>query len=116
MVELANDMPVQLVPLEDIADQVRVRYGSGYRHGVVPRGVYGLSRDVRTLAVPNVLVVHSDMPDPVAEALVRVLFDEQPALAESVPAAALLNRTRAVFTEPVALHPGAVAYYRASKE
>jgi TRAP transporter TAXI family solute receptor len=113
---LADEVSFRLVPLGALVDTVRLRHGSGYRHGVVPEGMYGLPADVETMAVPNVLVVHSQMPDSVAEVLVTTLFGERPMLADEVPAAALLNRTRAVFTEPVELHPGAVEYYRDTKE
>ncbi len=113
--QLAEEEPVRLVPLDEIVEEVRARHGSGYRHGVVPQGMYGSSEEVTTLAVPNFLVVRADMPDPVARMLVTTLFDARSQVARTVPAAAHLDRARAIFTEPVALHPGAMEYYRQTK-
>jgi hypothetical protein len=113
--ELAADLPIRLVPLREVVEAVRSKYGSGYRHGVVPEGTYGLDEDVATMAVPNFLMVRADLADDVAYEIVDTLFDERAAIAQQVPAAALLDRSRAIFTEPVDLHPGALRYYRDTK-
>lgn len=113
---LADDMAVRLVPLGDLVEEVRSRYGSGYRHGIVPEGMYGSSSVVETLAVPNFLMVRADMPDAEAHALVATLFDARSQIAPQVPSAASLDRVRAIFTDPVELHPGALRYYRETKD
>ncbi|AEG45653.1 TAXI family TRAP transporter solute-binding subunit [Isoptericola variabilis] len=113
--QLSEELDVRLVPLGDLVDEVRARHGSGYRHGVVPAGMYGLRRDVPTLAVPNFLVVPADMPDPVAHGLVATLFDARSRIAAEVPTASQLDRVRAIFTEPADLHPGALRFYRETK-
>lgn len=113
--DLAGEVPIRLVPLQALVEQVRAEYGGGYRHGVVPEGTYGLPGDVATMAVPNFLMAHADLPDDVAYALVEALFDGRSDIAMEVPAGALLDRSRAIFTEPVDLHPGALRYYRDTK-
>jgi uncharacterized protein len=113
---LADDVPVRLVPLGDLVEKVRSRYGSGYRHGIVPEGMYGSSRVVETLAVPNFLMVRADMPDAEARTLVSTLFDARAVISAQVPSAANLDRVRAIFTDPVELHPGALLYYRETKD
>lgn len=113
---LADDVPVRLVPLGDLVEEVRSRYGSGYRHGIVPEGMYGSSRVVETLAVPNFLMVRADMPEAEARTLVSTLFDARGQIAAQVPSAANLDRVRAIFTDPVELHPGALGYYRDTKD
>ncbi|MFE6967928.1 TAXI family TRAP transporter solute-binding subunit [Isoptericola sp. NPDC057653] len=113
---LADDVPVRLVPLGDLVEEVRSRYGSGYRHGIVPKGMYGSSAAVETLAVPNFLMVRGDMPDAEARTLVSTLFDARSQIAAQVPSAANLDRVRAIFTDPVELHPGALRYYRETKD
>lgn len=113
---LADDVPVRLVPLGDVVEEVRSMYGSGYRHGIVPEGMYGSVRAVDTLAVPNFLMVRSDMPDAEARTLVSTLFDARAQIAAQVPSAANLDRVRAIFTDPVELHPGALRYYRETKD
>ena len=113
--ELAVELPIRLVTLRDVVEAVRSEYGSGYRHGVVPEGTYGLGEDVATMAVPNFLLVRADLTNDVAYEIVDTLFDERAVIARQVPAAALLDRSRAIFTEPVDLHPGALRYYRDTK-
>lgn len=115
IVALAEDMPVRLVPLVDVVDEMREEFGHGYRHGVVPEGVYGVADDVETLAVPNVLAVAPDLPEGVAHGLVQTLFDARGEISEVVPSAALLDRSRAIYTEPAELQAGALRYYQAVK-
>jgi uncharacterized protein len=110
--EFAEEYPIRLVPLGHLVNQVRSDFGSGYRHGAVPAGTYGATGEVATLAVPNVLVMRADASDALAYAQLDVLFRSQDRIAASVPAAAVLDRAKAIFTEPLELHPGAVRYYR----
>lgn len=116
LVELAEETPVRLVPLDGVVDELREQFGQGYRHGTVPEGVYGLAADVETLAVPNILVVPADLPDDAARTLVATLFAARSELAEQVASAALLDRARVIYTEPAALHDGALRYYRDVKD
>lgn len=112
---LAESFEIRLVGLSELVDDLRSEYGSGYRHGVVPQGTYRLPEDVTTLAVPNFLMVRADAPDEFVYETLNVLFREQSAIAAQVDAAALLDRHRAIYTEPVDLHPGALEYYRDTK-
>ncbi|GAA1979076.1 TAXI family TRAP transporter solute-binding subunit [Isoptericola halotolerans] len=115
LVELSAEVPLRLVPLDVVVDQLRREHGPGYRHGVVPQGVYGVTADVGTLAVPNILVAGPGLPDAVAQGLVATLFDARTEIAAQVPSAALLDRSRAIYTDPAELQPGALRYYRAVK-
>jgi uncharacterized protein len=113
--ELAGQLQIRLLDLRGLVEAVRDEHSRAYRHGVVPRGTYGLFDDVGTMAVPNFLMVRADAPDEIAYHVVEALFEERSAIAATVPAAALLDRPRAIFTEPVELHPGALRYYRDTK-
>lgn len=111
--ELVDGAAVRLLPIEqDWVNAVNERYSHAYRPADVPAGTYGLAASVTTLAVPNYLVTAASTPAGVVRDLVAALFDARGALAEEVPAAALLDRRSAIFTGPVPLHPGAVDYYR----
>lgn len=112
--DITEETPIRLVPLDHLVEDLRSAFGSGYRLGAVPAGTYGLPDDVSTLAVPNVLLVRADAPDDLVRAQLTTLFEVQEQIAERVPAAALLDRSKAIFTDPVELHPGAVDYYRAT--
>lgn len=113
--ELAEQLPIRLIELRGLVEAVRDGYSRAYRHGVVPQGTYGLADDVGTMAVPNFLMVHADATDDIVYRIAEALFEERSAIAATVPAAALLDRPRAIFTEPVELHPGALRYYRETK-
>lgn len=111
--ELSERMPVRLLPIEqDWVIEVNERYSHAYRPADVPEGMYGLEHSASTMAVPNYLVTAASTPPGIVRDVLAGLFDARPHIAEEVPAAALLDRRQAIFTGPVALHPGAVEYYR----
>jgi TRAP transporter TAXI family solute receptor len=107
LLDLGND-PSHVV-------QTMVDRFSVYRTAVVPAGTYGSDSVVNTLVVPNFLLVTDRMSDDVAQALVHGLFDAIPQLILVNTAARAIDIHTAIFTEPVALHPGAEAYYRSTK-
>jgi len=78
----------------------------------LPGGSYtGIDEDITVLGIPNVLAVSSEMPDDVAYAITRAMFDNVADLQAVHPAA---NETTVEFTmsaTPVPLHPGAIRYY-----
>ena len=63
----------------------------------------------------NVLLVTADMAPELAEALTRVMLEGRETLAAADPAGRVIDPRSAIGTQPVALHPGAVAAYRTSK-
>ncbi|HEY2060532.1 TAXI family TRAP transporter solute-binding subunit [Amycolatopsis sp. NBC_01480] len=86
-----------------------------YGSATIPGSTYNQPGPVTTLVVPNFLVVPTSMPDAVAEALTRGLFDARPALAEANRAALSIDVHPGIETEPLPLHPGALSYYRSVK-
>jgi uncharacterized protein len=78
----------------------------------LPGGSYtGIDEDITVLGIPNVLAVSSEMPDDVAYAITRAMFENIADLQAVHPAA---NETTVEFTmsaTPVPLHPGAIRYY-----
>jgi len=55
------------------------------------------------------------MPDDVAEALTRGLFDARQQLAQANQAALSIDVHPGIETQPIPLHPGALRYFRAEK-
>nr|WP_236571228.1 TAXI family TRAP transporter solute-binding subunit [Microbacterium hydrocarbonoxydans] len=114
---LAEEMPLRLLAVEQgWVDEVNRRHSDAYRSSDLPTGLYGLGESVTTLAVPNYLVTSVDTPRGVVRDIVAGLFDARTRIAQRVPMAALLDRTQAIFTGPVPLHPGAVEYYREQRD
>jgi uncharacterized protein len=111
--ELARSTPIRLVPLGDLADAMRTRFGAVYRLATVPAGVYGSADRLTTIAVPNLLVCRRDADRALVREIAETLFgSRREALAAGVPQAETLDERSAIATFPVPLHPGAQDYYR----
>ena len=112
--ELAAALPIRLVDLDEdgVLAEVRHRHPV-YTAGTVPAQSYaGLTVPITTMLVRNFLLVGAAMPEPLAAALLEVLFTEQEALAQAGPATLAIDPRAAIGTDPVALHPGAAQFYR----
>jgi TRAP transporter TAXI family solute receptor len=115
--ELAEGLPVRLLPIQpNWVSDVNEQYSHSYRASEFPVGLYGLEQSESTMALPNYLVTSSRTPDGVVRDLLEKLFDYRTVIAETVPAAALLDRRQAIFTGPMELHPGAIEYYRDQRD
>lgn len=111
---LAERMPIRLVDLAEggVLTALRERYPV-YAPGTVPaQGYAQLAEPVTTLLGRNFLLVRADMPDDLAAGLVEVLFQEREGLAAVTTSALTIDLRAAIGTQPVALHPGALRYYR----
>jgi TRAP transporter TAXI family solute receptor len=113
--DLAGRRAVRLLPTDDLLAGMRRAYGEFFVEQTVPGTVYGTSEDVRTIGVPNLLLVRADLPADLAEAITARLFEAQPVLVTVHPEARHLDPRSAITTAPVALHAGAAAYYRSAK-
>lgn len=117
IVEAAATTPVRLLPVEQAwVNEVNQRYRHAYRPSDLPIGLYGLEESEPTLAVPNYLVTGERTPDGIVRDVLDVLFAARASIADEVPTAALLDRTQAIFTGPVPLHPGAIGWYRDQRD
>jgi TRAP transporter TAXI family solute receptor len=114
VVALARELPVRLVALGDLVPRLR-RYSRTYRAATVPADTYPGVPEVLTLAVPNYLVTRADTDPNLVYQLTRLLFAARDRIAGTVSLAGVLDARAAIETSPVALHPGAVRYYRDTK-
>lgn len=113
---LSSDMPLRLLPIDSsVVEYLNSEYRGVYRMAEFPLGSYGWEMPTVTMTVPNYLVVAEHAPDELIRDVLATLFDSRRELAEQVQVAALLDRRQAIFTDPIELHPGAVAYYVSSK-
>jgi TRAP transporter TAXI family solute receptor len=112
--QLSTRMPLRLVPLGQYASALRTTHGQFYAEHTVPESTYGLP-PVSTIGIPNYLVVSADLPERTGYALTRLLFDDQAELEKAHPVVARLNPREAIYTYPLALHPGATRYFREIK-
>ncbi|GGN20749.1 C4-dicarboxylate ABC transporter substrate-binding protein [Lentzea pudingi] len=113
--DLTKGLGVRMLDLKDELPAFRQQYPV-YGSATLPASIYNLrSGPVITLVVRNFLLVTESMPDDVAEALVRQLFDGQPDLVKAHSAARTIEQRSAIETSPVPLHNGAMRYYREAK-
>jgi TRAP transporter TAXI family solute receptor len=112
---LVDTTAVRLLPTDDLLAGMRRDYGDFFVEQTIPGSVYGLSQDVSTIGVPNLLLVRADLPADLAEAVTATLFEAQRMLVTVHPEARHLDLRSAITTAPVPLHPGAAAYYRSVK-
>lgn len=110
---MLTQMPgkVVMLPTDDAVPGLQRAYPGAYTVETIPRAAYGLPGDVKTVAVPALLVADADVPDDVAEQLTRMLFEHQDELAAVHAEGRNIRREFASQTEPVQLHPGARRYY-----
>jgi len=80
-----------------------------YEEGVIPAATYGLPADVKTIVVPNLLLVRDDVDANLACVLTKTLFDRLPQLSQVVGAAKGIKLENARDTDPVPLNRGAEA-------
>lgn len=113
--DLTKGLGVRMLDLTDVLPKFREQYPV-YGSATLPASTYNLqSGPVITLVVRNFLLVTETMPDDVAEALVRQLFEGQPDLVKAHSAARTIEQRSAIETSPVPLHDGAMRYYREAK-
>lgn len=110
--ELSGQVPIRLIDLGRLVPDMTSSYGTEYTPGPVPASTYSLPDAVDTVSVKNYVVVHPDLDEDVAYAVTRVMFEQQAAVDDIAPGIRQPNIGAAIFTAPLALHPGALRYYR----
>ncbi|MFC4948307.1 TAXI family TRAP transporter solute-binding subunit [Pseudonocardia sp. GCM10023141] len=80
-----------------------------YAAGTIPAATYKTAGDIKTIALPNLLLVRDDFPAADACAVTKVLFQQKNALVAAVPAASGLDPKAAADTAPVQLNDGSRA-------
>ena len=77
-----------------------------YAEGTIPAATYGLPADVKTIVVPNVLLVRDDFAAANACALTKLIWSNSAELAKVHPSAKELTAETGPQTDPIPLAPG----------
>lgn len=78
----------------------------------VPAGTYpGLDKDIHTIAQPNFLGTHADLPDEDVYKITKTIYENLPFLQNIHSATKAMALERAIAGLPAPLHPGALKYY-----
>lgn len=100
-----------LLPLGEVYRALTSRHGAVYATGKLPKSAYHTPADIDTIVIGNLVLVSPDMPEQLAYALTKILFDHQVELSRVHPEGANYDKAGASGTDPVALHPGAARYF-----
>ncbi|MEM9787694.1 MAG: TAXI family TRAP transporter solute-binding subunit [Pseudomonadota bacterium] len=80
---------------------------------VIPAGTYpGQDADVNTIAQPNFLATHADLPEENVYQITKTIYENLPFLQAIHPATKAMALEAAIAGLPVPLHPGAARYYQ----
>lgn len=109
---LSRQVPIRLIGLESTVDAMVEHYTSEYVAGPIPASTYDLDDATETVSVKNYVVAGPAMPDKVAYAVTRVMFEAQGVIDRIAPGVGQPNLAAAIFTDPLPLHPGSIRYYR----
>ncbi len=120
VMDLAATRDLVLVPVgAKLADAIVKQYPY-YLKTTIPKGTYDdVGYDVLCIGDSNVMVASTNMPDDIAYKVTKALFtnvkEGKYALVNIHPIAAQLTPANAV-NSPIALHPGAVKYFKEVKK
>jgi TRAP transporter TAXI family solute receptor len=111
--DLATTDEIVLLPLDPYLAKLNERYGEAYHEAEVEKGEYPGVGPVKTISVPNLLMVRADMDEALAHDVIALMFEHKKELAEVHPSAEKLELEDAQkVVAGVELHPGAQRYYR----
>ncbi|MEJ6403537.1 TAXI family TRAP transporter solute-binding subunit [Yoonia sp. 2307UL14-13] len=80
---------------------------------VIPAGTYpGQTEDINTIAQPNFLATHADIPEENVYLITKTIYENLPFLQAIHPATKVMAIEQAIAGLPVPLHPGAARYYQ----
>lgn len=113
VMELAATTPINLVEIPDeLLNTLRQQGYTFFVPYTVPKETYGLTKDVKTLAVRAMLAISSDVPDDIAYTILKVMFDHIDELRQAHSRAQDISIEKALDGLPIKLHPGAAKYYQ----
>ena len=75
--DLATTDEIVLLPLDRYVPLLNERYGEAYQESEVEEGEYPGVPATKTIAVPNLLMVRSDMDETLAHDLIKLMFDHK---------------------------------------
>jgi len=109
-------LSLAFVPSDDVLPFLQRDFGRDlYNLTLIPATAYrGMTADVGTVGVKNLLVASSQLSDDLVEQILRVMFDNKDTLIAAHPEARHLERPVSFDNAPAPYHPGAIKYYKAS--
>jgi TRAP transporter TAXI family solute receptor len=112
IMNLATTQDIVIIALTEAELQAAMAADSTFTITTLAGGSYnGVDEDITVLGIPNVLTVSSEMPDDVAYAITKAMFENIADLQAVHPAAKETTVDFTLSSSPVPLHTGAIRYY-----
>lgn len=114
--QLFAQMGAAKVRVLDVTDEklaaIQAKYPIWTRF-VVKAGTYpGQDKDINTIAQPNFLAVHPDVPEETVYKITKTIYENLPFLVNIHKSTKAMSLERAINGLPAPLHPGAAKYYK----
>lgn len=104
---------IKLIPTAELLPKLTERFGPIYFEAVMPAGMYpGMDKDVKTLAVTNLLVCRSDLPPDLVYEIVKTILRYRDELIAIHKVAEEITLENAVKGSPIPFHEGAIRYFQ----
>jgi len=104
---------IRIIPLDGLIPTLQRTYGNLYFRSVIIKEIYpGMTANVATIGVANLLVVHQDFSAELAYQITKLIFERRGELAAVHKEAANITLIGAAGRSPVPFHPGAIRYFR----
>lgn len=104
---------IKLIPLDSVLPALQAKYGKLYFRSTILKEIYpGMTANVPTVGVANLLVVHRDFNAELAYQITKLIFEKRAELAQVHREAANITLTGAAERSPLPFHPGAARYFR----
>jgi TRAP transporter TAXI family solute receptor len=112
LVDLASTRNMLLVCMTDTEIDAVTQAFPYYSAFNIPGGTYpGFDEDCPTIQVANHLFVKADADPGLVYQMTKILFENQPKLAQTSAAAAVVSPEYAMASTVIPLHPGALRYF-----
>ncbi|MFT9848209.1 TAXI family TRAP transporter solute-binding subunit [Aneurinibacillus sp. REN35] len=109
---LAKDIPLILIPIPESVMKTLEQQSPYYSRKIIPGKTYaGLTDNIQTVAVKNVLLTYSDLPKETVYNLTRDFYEHLPEMYDAHPAAREIKMEDAEQGVYLPLHPGAAQYF-----
>ncbi|WP_206184610.1 TAXI family TRAP transporter solute-binding subunit [Thermoactinospora rubra] len=113
VVDLATSKPdIKILDTGDVMSALSGKFGQTYQTLDMDLSAYKLEGAVKTVGVPNVLLVPDKMDEQLAYDITRTLFEKKAELVKVHSEAGKLDVKTGQQTDPIPLHPGAARYYK----
>lgn len=111
VLDLQNTNEVVIVPIQSASIDQLTRQFAFFEKAQLPAGLYRNAKAVPTVAIRNILLVRSDLPEAQVYTITKAFFENLDVLQAAHGAANQIDRQEAGKDLVVPLHPGAAKFY-----